>query len=87
MTIRSLEDIKGFVDFVRKVAAQKRMDAAYGGFHSDHGASELETRLECWVNGIDGAIPKVLQSYYDEFQRDQDPEYKEYLRLQKKFKK
>lgn len=81
----SLEFLE-FSNFVRQLAEQKRVDAGFSGSWSDNGAHTLEDYLNCWQAGLRGEVPQVLSGYYESFKREQDPEYQEYLRLQKKFK-
>lgn len=70
----------------RQDAERKRNDAAGGGSMHDGGAGQLEAVVDAWVAGLEGKIPKQLQSYADQVKIESDPEYAEYLRLKDKFK-
>jgi hypothetical protein len=81
----------GFIAYVRRIAEDKRQSAGYNGEWSDGGAGELEKMASCFEAGLIGAVPACLKKYYDEFEiqwaKDNDPEYKKYLELKKKFDK
>lgn len=74
---------------VLQSAKQTREDARYDGRY-DAGASIKENNLKYWLSGINGQIPddysKLVENYNRRQLIDNDPEYREYLRLQEKFK-
>jgi len=55
--------------------------AAYNGSMNDGGAGILAQQVEFYEHGRKGTIPPQWKKYANEF----DPEYREYLRLKKKF--
>lgn len=71
--------------FARKDADNKRTNAAYGGAMHDGGARRIEEIVNAFEAGMSGRIPSTLIEYYKEAVRQSDPEYKDYLRLKKKF--
>lgn len=75
-----------FIAFANKVAQNRRDDAGYSGAYHDGGARDLEEKIKAWHAGIEGVVPDCLQTIWSDHQRSMDPEYQEYLRLQKKFK-
>jgi hypothetical protein len=82
------------VKYVRSVVTKKahelRENAAFGGEHGDGGAHLLESKLAHWIDGIEFAkTGKTLVFGYliEQFDRERDPEYAEYLRLKNIFEK
>ena len=74
---------------VLQSAKQTRDDAGYAGRYDDGGASIKENNLKYWLMGINGQIPDgystMVRAYNRQQLIDNDPEYREYLRLQEKF--
>jgi hypothetical protein len=71
-------------------AVNRKKDAAWSGQHDDGGASESLLKLEAWLDGIAFAQTGKTEVYgelVNQIEIEEDPEYIEYLRLQKKFKK
>ena len=66
-------------------AAEAALDAGFSGAHHDGGARALIERLKAWCDGLDGQLPDDFQQDCVAIQKEEDPEYEEYLRLQKKF--
>jgi hypothetical protein len=52
----------------------------------DGGCSGMLNQIKSYNCGRNGQIPDWLAPYFAEVTKAQDPEYNEYLRLQKKFK-
>jgi hypothetical protein len=93
--------IKEIQDKIKKVAADRRMDAAYAGSMSDGGASELEAELDSFIDGFNAAIlmcaeysqlppdigvkPIEVPKRWQALFRDDDPEYQMYIKLKEKF--
>ena len=86
---------------IREDAAQRKTDAGYGGEWGDRGAADLLDQMKYFEYGATHTIPPQWKKYADQVQKDldnvakefqealnqQDPEYAEWERLQKKFKK
>jgi hypothetical protein len=79
------------IETISEKAKRLRDNAAYGGAHSDGGASKLEKNLGFFVLGFKAGgntdlntEVEVPTAWTDYFFR-QDPEYNEYLRLKSKF--
>ena len=74
---------------VLQSAKQTREDARYDGRY-DAGALIKENNLKYWLSGINGQIPDAYSTLVENYKRqqliDNDHEYREYLRLQEKFK-
>lgn len=71
-------------------AENVRMDAGYGGRMDDGGAANMEERLRYWLDGIAFAETGktfVYQSTLQCIEKESDPEYLEFKRLQEKFGK
>jgi hypothetical protein len=68
---------------IEKEAVRLAESAGYAGAMDDGGAGRLREQLEFWQAGLAGDVPKE----WDEYLKPLDPEYAEYLRLHKKFKK
>lgn len=75
---------------VLQSAKQTREAAGYDGRYDDGGASVKENNLKYWLSGINGQIPDAYSRLVENYKRqqliDNDHEYREYLRLQEKFK-
>lgn len=80
------------IDTVSEKVNHLRDNAAYGGSHSDGGASSLEKQLGFFVLGFKAGNAdlntevEVPTAWKDYFFR-QDPEYDDYIRLKSKFEK
>ncbi len=68
-------------------AAQKRDDARHGGrMDGDGGASLMEERARAYRAGVMGLNPPFLtEKDFREVQKETDPEFETYKRLQEKF--
>jgi len=73
------------MDLCVKEIAQRRENAGYSGSMGDDGAGALQDELTAFKAGLYGELPEFLKEHYQEVQRNLDPEYAEYKRLQKKF--
>lgn len=79
--------IRAIAAKVKADAAQKRESAGWGGRMDDGGAGHLLSMLEVWQAGLRGEIPPVFQEYAEQAEKESDPEWAEFQRLQKKFGK
>lgn len=80
------------IEYVRvTILKQARIlseNAAFNGEMGDGGASSLERKLGYWIDGIRFAQTGktvVFSAIVEQFDREQDPEYNEYLRLKERF--
>ena len=82
-------DLAELVDNIATSAANRALNAAYGGEHSDGGASAEINRLCAFLDGVLYAETGKLLGPYAEalksIKLQQDPEYQKYLDLKKKF--
>jgi hypothetical protein len=74
--------INKVMELVLASAHQARENAGMGGYHSDGGASDLETQVKFYRLGQANLLPEEWKRYADKT----DPEYLTYLRLRLKFK-
>ena len=84
----STELIKHIEQIVREGAKEARLDAALGGSMGDGGASDSESRLKYWLDGVAFATTGKTTVYNHiarEYNQSQDPEYALFLRLKEKF--
>ena len=65
----------------------RRDTIAYSGGWGDGGSQLLLDQVKFFKYGRDKVFPPEWQTYLDQVTREQDPEYVEYQRLQKKFGK
>jgi hypothetical protein len=79
-----MENIKKIMDLILKDADKRESDAGYGGSHSD-GASRLRDQVKFYKAGMKGDIPEDWNEYVQEYVKNTDPEYSEYIRLKQKF--
>ena len=70
---------------VRKEAENARLDAGYDGRWDDGGARHLGELLVVWICGIEGRVPEQFKKFEQQAKKEADPEYAEWLRLQRKF--
>ena len=81
-----MENINEFLEFLRRKATKLQDDAGYNGRHDDGGASHIRDMIDVYIAGMSQQLPENWKRYYEEFQKEGDPEYQEYLRLKNKFK-
>lgn len=70
---------------VRREAKRRGDNAGYGGRMDDGGQRAMEESIAMYEAGFSQEIPKEYQPYVDNIIKERDPEYLDYLRLQKKF--
>jgi len=66
-------------------AEQRKIDAGQGGCSHDGGCQDLKDQVRFYNYGRAAIIPHEWKSYADLVKKELDPEYKEYIRLKKKF--
>jgi hypothetical protein len=79
------ELIERIFELIQKDADKRREDAGYAGARDDGGASRLEEKVKYYKFGMTGHIPTEWEKYAEQARAEVDPEYAEYLRLEKKF--
>jgi len=79
------EKVRKVVVFMKARAAKLRDDAGHSGSMTDGGAHALEEQIAVWQAGLQGKLPQAWWAALEELERQEDPEYAEYLRLKKKF--
>jgi len=88
------KDIDEIQVAVLNEAKRLRDEAGYSGSHNDGGASRLESELNYFLKGVKaGMIEDIYSAYtYAEVPKEwekyfikEDPQYKQYLELKKKF--
>ena len=73
---------------VKSNAHTAKEDAGYSGSWGDGGASAMISKLDAWLDGIEFAKTGVTELYSHiaaRYEKELDPEYVEYIRLQSKF--
>lgn len=73
------------IELAKADAERRRTNAAYDGAMHDGGARSILDTVEAWLCGLEGRVPQSLEAYRKMAQREADPEWAEYQRLQKKF--
>jgi len=73
--------IERLMSIILNVAHGKREDAGYSGRWDDGGAGHLEDQVKFYRYGQQGVMPPE----WAEYEKLMDPEYQEFIRLQKKF--
>ena len=69
----------------RQHAKKVALDAGYSGAMNDGGASFMEAKAQAFEDGWNHKVPDFLVEACEQIQREANPEYAEYLRLQQKF--
>ena len=75
-----------FLAHLDKEAELARIEAGMNGSFGDGGASRILDEISAYRAGREGKLPTFWVEKYNQFTNTLDPEYKEFLRLQKKFK-
>ena len=73
---------------VKKQAERIAYSAAMAGRMGDGGASDLKRKLDVWLDGVQFASSgetSVFSRLAETFNKQNDPEYNEYLRLKARF--
>lgn len=69
---------------VRMEAHNNKEDAGYGGRMDDGGSSAMLSSLKMYQDGFNQIVPEGWEKYIKEIEQNKDPEYQEYLELQRK---
>jgi hypothetical protein len=78
-------DVNDFTQWLKVVAEKNREIAGQQGQMHDGGYKELSDQISIYLAGIMKVFPEEWKNHLPEYKKDNDPEYKEYLRLMKKF--
>lgn len=79
------------IELMEKDYKDRRLGEAHSGGYGDGGYSDAIERIKIFQTVWDGKelnernIPEFLKFYIKRFEKISDPEYKEFLRLKKKF--
>jgi len=87
--MKTIEDkkIDQAVELYLAAADKAEDNAAHAGSHNDGGASRMRDLVAAYNCGRYGNVPEWLKPHVVEAARREDPEYTEFVRLQKKFGK
>ena len=73
-------DVSQAIKLLRQDIDEMKEESAYV-----EKSSKLEQNLNYWIQGVKGEIPDFLIKYAQQAQIELDPEYKLFLKLQRKF--
>jgi hypothetical protein len=79
--VKPADYMQKLMDLISMEAKNRRESAGYNGRMDDGGASVLEAQVRFYKLGMEGKFPDEWQ----EFEKQLDPEYQEYIRLRRKF--
>lgn len=95
MSNESEETRKNFVRWLQheetKAADNARDSAGFNGAHNDGGARHIQNTIDGWLDGYHCGMsksPLATSTYADraeQFIKENDPEWEQYLMLKKKF--
>ncbi len=88
--IRGNAQVRIIVEAVLTSAGNSSLNAGYSGSHSDNGAGASVEALKAFLSGYSmakGSGAGKYQEILDQHNQENDPEYKKYLELKKKFEK
>lgn len=87
-----MEILSGQIELIRNTlnanAIERKNDAALAGSWDDGGASKMLTEFDFWLDGVNFALTGNTTKYkniINQHNRENDPEYQQYLELKKKF--
>ena len=80
-----IENWKDIKKLILKDAFTKAEDAAYSGAMQDGGSSSLKEHVYFYDCGATNTFPKEWKHYTEQYLKINNPEYKEYVRLKRKF--
>ena len=78
---------------IEETIEKMKVDAAWSGSMTDGGASHLQNKLDIFTtmwdktNLAEFRIPRFIKPYIEAAEREEDPEYQNFLRLKSKFEK
>ncbi len=73
------------ISWVKKEAKNRRDNAGYAGSWDDGGANILLREIEAYQAGMAGTVPPSWETIIAKRAQEQDPEFREYVRLANKF--
>ena len=82
------EQIKLITQVIEDSAKSSRESAGFSGSWGDNGAAMMEAYLVYWLDGVNFATTGITKQYghiLDKYERENDPDYQQYLALKKKF--
>jgi hypothetical protein len=77
--------VRKLASVVRNEANSLEMNAGMSGLHHDGGAGRLLAMLGAWQDGLAQKVPEEFKVFVNQIEREEDPEYPDYLRLKEKF--
>jgi hypothetical protein len=80
-----MELIEKVIKKVEEYAEEQAYDAAMEGAMNDGGRSRTLDSIKFYRCGLDNQIPVEWEGFIKEINREEDPEYKYYLKLKEKF--
>ena len=80
-----IKNINEIVALILKDADKRESDAGMGGYSHDGGASKLREQVNFYLIGLREGFPDCWLNYKEQFEKEIDPEYAQYLKLKKKF--
>lgn len=83
----SAVQIANFIHYLENIATSVEYSAGMNGSIHDGGAREIRNQIEAYRAGLHNIIPDIWQSYWKTHNKEQDPEYNQYLELKKKFER
>lgn len=81
----SVEYVDAIITLVLKEVDEREKAAGYSGSWSDNGSQYTRDMVEYYRMGQAGMIPPEWEKFVNQVKKNEDPEYQEFLRLQKKF--
>ena len=66
-------------------AIELQTAAAHDGRHDDGGAGQLNGLIHAYIAGTEGTVPGFLEPFMKKAQAMDDPEYRQYMNLRRKF--
>lgn len=85
--IITLEQIELLLQALEEDAKSREVDAGYSGSWGDNGAGALRDKIAIYRHGMAKTIPPEWTRLAREIIKQEDPEYKKFLELKKKFEK
>ena len=80
----SSDKFQDVIHSIRRHIDELAENAGYTGSWSSE-SGDLKDRLECWIDGLEQTVPSDFKKIHEKYRRENDAEYKQYLRLKKKF--
>ena len=80
-----MNDIEKFLKYLADEAKAEKRNAEFSGSWGDGGCNSTMTSIMIYRAGQKGTIPDAWKKDYIEFNKINDPDFAEYVRLNKKF--